>query len=84
MDDCCQYFNTLTQGDVDTINGHDKFAIVLTFICSFFGATIFSIWAIFLTMKGRFGSYATVTISSILLSQFSLMRAVIKYGEYCV
>ena len=29
MDGCCQYFPTLTQGDLDTINGHNKLMIVL-------------------------------------------------------
>lgn len=48
MDGCCQYFPTLTQDDLDTINGHNKLMIVLTFICSFFGALLFSIWGIFL------------------------------------
>ena len=84
MDTCCQYFENLSEADRDTINGHDTVLVVMSLIMSFFGATLFSIWAIFLQMKGRFGSYATVTLSSALISQFSLLRTVVAYGEYCI
>jgi hypothetical protein len=57
---------------------------VISLILSFFGASLFSVWASFVNIRGQIGSYVTVTMASILLGQFSLMRTVIFYGESCI
>ena len=78
--ECCQYFNHLSADDVETINGKNPISDAMVFLLIFIGSTVFSIWGNLLTLKGRYGLHATVTVSGILAGQFSLMKTVVKYG----
>ena len=65
---------------MEAINGKDPISDIMVFFLIFIGSVVFSIWGNLLTLKGRYGLHATVTVSGILAGQFSLMKTVVRYG----
>ena len=81
---CCQYFDGLTPSDRIMINSQETIMLGISLFMSVVGSIFFSIWSMFLQMKGRFTGYVVLTLSTALISQFCLTKSIVKYGDSCI